>query len=194
MALHKTKPTSPGRRFQVQVVDKSLHNGGPYEPLLAKKNRSGGRNSAGRITIRHKGGGHKQRYRIIDFKRRKDGIPAIVERIEYDPNRTANIALLRYADGERTYIIAANKVSAGDTLLSGREAPIKDGNTLPLSNIPVGSTVHCIELKPGKGAQIARSAGAAVQYVAREGTYATFVCALVKCAKYYLIAEQPLVR
>ena len=173
MALHKTKPTSPGRRFQVQVVDKSLHSGGPYEPLLAKKNRSGGRNSAGRITIRHKGGGHKQRYRIIDFKRRKDGIPAIVERIEYDPNRTANIALLRYADGERTYIIAANKVSAGDTLLSGREAPIKDGNTLPLSNIPVGSTVHCIELKPGKGAQIARSAGAAVQYVAREGTYAT---------------------
>ena len=173
MALHKTKPTSPGRRFQVQVVDNSLHKGGPYEPLLAKKNRSGGRNSAGRITIRHKGGGHKQRYRIIDFKRRKDGIPAVVERIEYDPNRTANIAQLKYADGERTYIIAANKVSAGDTLVSGREAPIKDGNTLPLSNIPVGSTVHCIELKPGKGAQIARSAGAAVQYVAREGTYAT---------------------
>ena len=173
MALHKTKPTSPGRRFQVQVVDSSLHKGGPYEPLLAKKNRSGGRNSAGRITIRHKGGGHKQRYRIIDFKRRKDGIPAVVERIEYDPNRTANIALLKYADGERTYVIAANKVSAGDTLLSGREAPIKDGNTLPLSNIPVGTTVHCIELKPGKGAQMARSAGAAVQYVAREGTYAT---------------------
>jgi len=145
MALHKTKPTSPGRRFQVQVVDSALHKGGPYEPLLAKKNRSGGRNSAGRITIRHKGGGHKQRYRIIDFKRRKDGIPAVVERVEYDPNRTANIALLKYADGERTYIIAANKVAAGDTLLSGREAPIKDGNSLPLANIPVGSTVHCIE-------------------------------------------------
>lgn len=173
MALHKTKPTSPGRRFQVRVVDSSLHKGGPYEPLLAKKNRSGGRNSAGRITVRHKGGGHKQRYRIIDFKRRKDGIPAVVERVEYDPNRTANIALIKYADGERAYIIAANKVSAGDTLLSGREAPIKDGNSLPLANIPVGSTVHCIELKPGKGAQMARSAGASVQYVAREGTYAT---------------------
>ncbi len=173
MALHKTKPTSPGRRFQVSVVNKELHKGGPYEPLLAPKSKSGGRNSAGRISVRHKGGGHKQRYRIIDFKRRKDGIPATVERIEYDPNRTANIALLKYADGERTYIIAANKISAGDTIISGREAPIKDGNSLPLANIPVGSTVHCIELKPGKGAQMARSAGASVQYVAREGTYAT---------------------
>jgi large subunit ribosomal protein L2 len=173
MALHKTKPTSPGRRFQVKVVDGDLYKGRPYEPLVAKKNRSGGRNSAGRITVRHRGGGHKQRYRIIDFKRRKDGIPAVVERIEYDPNRTANIALLKYADGERTYIIAANKLSVGDKVLSGREAPIKDGNSLPLSNIPVGSTVHCIELKPGKGAQMARSAGASAQFVAREGTYAT---------------------
>ncbi len=173
MALHKTKPTSPGRRFQVKVVDGDLYKGRPYEPLVAKKNRSGGRNSAGRITVRHRGGGHKQRYRIIDFKRRKDGIPAVVERIEYDPNRTANIALLKYADGERTYIIAANKMAVGDKVLSGREAPIKDGNSLPLSNIPVGSTVHCIELKPGKGAQLARSAGASAQFVAREGTYAT---------------------
>jgi large subunit ribosomal protein L2 len=173
MALHKTKPTSPGRRFQVKVVDGDLYKGRPYEPLVAKKNRSGGRNSAGRITVRHRGGGHKQRYRIIDFKRRKDGIPAVVERIEYDPNRTANIALLKYADGERTYIIAANKMSVGDKVLSGREAPIKEGNSLPLSNIPVGSTVHCIELKPGKGAQMARSAGASAQFVAREGTYAT---------------------
>ena len=173
MALHKTKPTSPGRRFQVKVVSDDLYKGRPYEPLVAKKNRSGGRNSAGRITVRHRGGGHKQRYRIIDFKRRKDGIPAVVERIEYDPNRTANIALLKYADGERTYVIAANKVAVGDKVLSGREAPIKDGNTLPLSNIPVGSTVHCIELKPGKGAQMARSAGASAQFVAREGTYAT---------------------
>ncbi len=173
MALHKTKPTSPGRRFQVRVVNKDLHKGGPWEPLLAKKSKSGGRNSSGRITVRHVGGGHKQRYRIIDFKRNKDGIPAVVERIEYDPNRTAHIALLKYADGERTYVIATNKVAVGDTILSGRESPIKPGNTLPLSNIPVGTTVHCIELKPGKGAQMARSAGAAVQYVAREGSYAT---------------------
>ena len=173
MALHKTKPTSPGRRFQVRVVNNELHKGGPWEPLLAKKNKSGGRNSAGRITVRHIGGGHKQRYRIIDFKRNKDGIPAVVERIEYDLNRTAHIALLKYADGERTYVIATAKLAAGDTVLSGREAPIKPGNTLPLSNIPVGTTVHCIELKPGKGAQMARSAGAAVQYVAREGAYAT---------------------
>jgi large subunit ribosomal protein L2 len=173
MALHKTKPTSAGRRFQVKVVNNTLYKGRPYEPLVASKSKSGGRNSAGRITVRHRGGGHKQRYRIIDFKRNKDGIPATVERIEYDPNRTANIALLKYADGERTYIIAADKVAAGDVLMSGREAPIKNGNTLPLSNIPVGTTVHCIELKPGKGAQMARSAGAAVQYVAREGSYAT---------------------
>jgi len=173
MALHKTKPTSPARRHQVRVVHKDLHKGGPWEPLLAKKSKSGGRNSAGRITVRHIGGGHKQRYRIIDFKRNKDGIPAVVERVEYDPNRTAHIALLKYADGERTYVIATNKVVAGDTVLSGRESPIKPGNTLPLSNIPVGTTVHCIELKPGKGAQMARSAGASVQYVAREGSYAT---------------------
>ena len=173
MALHKTKPTSPARRHKVSVVNKHLHKGGPWEPLLAKKNKSGGRNSAGRITVRHIGGGHKQRYRIIDFKRNKDGIPAVVERIEYDPNRTAHIALLKYADGERTYVIATNKLEVGDTVLSGRESPIKPGNTLPLSNIPVGTTVHCIELKPGKGAQMARSAGAAVQFVAREGSYAT---------------------
>ena len=173
MALHKTKPTSPARRHQVRVVNPDLHKGGPWEPLLAKKSKSGGRNSAGRITVRHIGGGHKQRYRIIDFKRNKDGIPAVVERIEYDPNRTAHIALLKYADGERTYVIATDKVKAGDTVLSGRESPIKPGNTLPLSNIPVGTTVHCVELKPGKGAQMARSAGAAVQYVAREGSYAT---------------------
>ena len=173
MALHKTKPTSPARRHQVRVVNPDLHKGGPWEPLLAKKSKSGGRNSAGRITVRHIGGGHKQRYRIIDFKRNKDGIPAVVERIEYDPNRTAHIALLKYADGERTYVIATDKVAAGDTVLSGRESPIKPGNTLPLSNIPVGTTVHCVELKPGKGAQLARSAGAAVQYVAREGSYAT---------------------
>ena len=135
--------------------------------------KSGGRNNKGRITTRHVGGGHKRRYRIIDFKRDKDGIAAVVERLEYDPNRTANIALIKYADGERRYIIAPKGVKAGDPLMSGREAPIKAGNCLPLANIPVGSTVHCIELKPAGGAQMARSAGAAVQLVAREGMYAT---------------------
>jgi len=173
MALLKTKPTSPGRRFVVKVVNSELHKGEPHRALVAGKNKSGGRNNAGRITTRHRGGGHKQRYRIIDFKRNKDAIPAKVERIEYDPNRSANIALLLYADGERRYMIAPKGVSAGDAVISGREAPIKPGNCLPLNNIPVGSTVHCIEMKPGKGAQIARSAGTYAQLIAREGTYAT---------------------
>jgi large subunit ribosomal protein L2 len=173
MAIVKRKPTSPGRRFVVSVVNEELHKGEPYKPLLEKQNRNGGRNNNGRITTRHIGGGHKQHYRIIDFKRNKDGIPAEVERLEYDPNRTAHIALLKYSDGERRYIIAPRGVSAGDVLQSGQMAPIKTGNTLPLRNIPVGSVIHCIELKPGKGAQIARSAGASVQLVAREGQYAT---------------------
>ncbi len=173
MALIKSKPTSPGRRFQVRVVNKELSKEGPYEPLVESLSKSGGRNNKGRITTRHVGGGHKRRYRIIDFKRDKDGIAAVVERLEYDPNRTANIALIKYADGERRYIIAPKGVKAGDPLMSGREAPIKAGNCLPLANIPVGSTVHCIELKPAGGAQMARSAGAAVQLVAREGMYAT---------------------
>ena len=173
MALVKAKPTSPGRRFVVKVVDKDLHKGAPWAGLVEKKSKSGGRNNTGRITTRHRGGGHKQRYRIIDFKRNKDGIAARVERVEYDPNRTANIALLVYLDGERRYIPAAKGVKAGDQLMSGREAPIKAGNCLPLSNIPVGTTVHCIEMKPGKGAQIARSAGAYTQLVAREGAHAT---------------------
>ena len=173
MALIKSKPTSPGRRFQVRVVNKELSKEGPYEPLVESLSKSGGRNNKGRITTRHVGGGHKRRYRIIDFKRDKDGIAAVVERLEYDPNRTANIALIKYADGERRYIIAPKGIKAGDPLMSGREAPIKAGNCLPLANIPVGSTVHCIELKPAGGAQMARSAGAAVQLVAREGMYAT---------------------
>ena len=173
MALVKTKPTSPGRRFVVKVVNRELHKGSPYLPLVEKKSKSGGRNNQGRITTRHVGGGHKQRYRLIDFKRNKDGIAARVERIEYDPNRSAHIALLVYGDGERRYIIAPAGVAAGASLVSGREAPIKPGNALPLSNIPVGSTVHCVELKPGKGAQLARSAGASVQVVARESGYAT---------------------
>ena len=173
MAIVKTKPTSAGRRFVVKVVNKDLHKGDPYGPLLDKKGKSGGRNNNGRITTRHKGGGHKQRYRIIDFKRNKDGVPGVVERIEYDPNRTANIALIKYADGERRYIIAPRGIRAGADVMSGEDAPINAGNCLPLRNIPLGTTVHCIELKAGKGAQMARSAGTSAQLVAREGEYAT---------------------
>lgn len=173
MPLVKAKPTSPGRRFVIKVVNPELYKGRPYAPLLEKQSRKGGRNNQGRITTRHQGGGHKQHYRLIDFKRNKDNIPARVERLEYDPNRSAHIALLLYADGERRYIVAPRHVHAGDSLMSGPAAPIKPGNTLPLRNIPVGSQVHCVELRPGKGAQLARSAGASVQLVAREGNYAT---------------------
>ena len=173
MAIVKRKPTSAGRRHVVNVVSEGLHKGAPHKALLEKKAKNGGRNNNGRITTRHVGGGHKQHYRVIDFKRTKDGIPAEVERLEYDPNRTAHIALLKYADGERRYIIAPKGVKAGDVLQSRSAAPIKAGNCLPLRNIPVGSVVHAIELKPGKGAQLARSAGASVQLVAREGQYAT---------------------
>ncbi len=173
MALLKAKPTSPGRRFVVKVVNPDLHKGAPYAPLLEKKSKSGGRNNNGRITTRHIGGGHKQHYRMIDFKRNKDSIPAKVERLEYDPNRSANIALVLYADGERRYVIAPKGMKAGDQIQSGEDAPIKSGNTLPLRNIPVGTTVHCVEMKPGKGAQIARSAGTYVQLIARDGAYAT---------------------
>jgi len=173
MALIKTKPTSPARRHLVKVVNPDLHKGDPYAPLLDTKSKSGGRNNTGRITTRHRGGGHKQHYRIVDFKRNKDGIPAKVERLEYDPNRSANIALVLYADGERRYIIAPQGVKAGDELMSGQAAPIKAGNTLPLRNIPVGSTVHCIEMKVAKGAQLARSAGTSAQLIAREGAHAT---------------------
>jgi large subunit ribosomal protein L2 len=173
MPLVKSKPTSPGRRFKVSATHRDLHHGEPHRPLLERKSRSGGRNNKGRITTRHRGGGHKQRYRLIDFKRMKDGIPARVERIEYDPNRSARIALLLYADGERRYIVAPQKIKVGDELMSGRDAPIRVGNTLPLTNIPVGTTLHCIEMKPGKGAQLARSAGTSAQLVAREGGYCT---------------------
>jgi len=173
MALVKTKPTSAGRRFVVKVVSADLHKGAPYAPLLEKQTRNGGRNNQGRITTRHQGGGQKQHYRLIDFKRNKDGIVGRVERLEYDPNRTANIALVLYADGERRYIIAPAGVKAGDEIMSGSGAAIRPGNAMALRNIPVGTNVHCIELKPGKGAQLARSAGSSVQLVAREGAYAT---------------------
>lgn len=172
MALVKVKPTSPGRRSLVKVVNPDLHKGKPFAGLLEKKNRSSGHNNNGHITIRHMGGGHKQHYRLVDFRRNKDGIPAKVERLEYDPNRSANLALLLYADGERRYVIAPRGVAVGTQLVSGADAPIKAGNCLPIRNIPVGTTIHCIEMQPGKGAQLARSAGASVQLLAREGTYA----------------------
>jgi large subunit ribosomal protein L2 len=172
MALVKVKPTSAGRRAVVKVVNKDLWKGRPVAGLTEKQKQNAGRNSKGHITTRHKGGGHKHHYRVVDFKRNKDGIPAVVERIEYDPNRSAHLALLCYADGERRYIIAPKGVVAGAQVLSGSEAPIKAGNTMPLRNIPVGSTVHCVELLPGKGAQIARAAGTSVQLLAREGSYA----------------------
>jgi large subunit ribosomal protein L2 len=172
MAIVKVKPTSAGRRAVVKIVTPDLHKGKPVASLLDSQSKNAGRNNSGRITIRHQGGGHKQHYRIVDFKRDKDGIPAKVERIEYDPNRTAHIALLLYADGERRYIVAPKGVSAGSQLVSGSDSPIKPGNALPLRNIPVGTMIHCIEMKPGKGAQIARSAGATVQLLAREGSYA----------------------
>lgn len=173
MALVKTKPTSPGRRTVVKIVNPDLHRGKPYGPLTEPLSKTGGRGNSGRITVRHKGGGHKRKYRIIDFKRTKDNIVAKVERLEYDPNRSANIALVLYADGERRYIIAPKHLKVGDTIESGENVAIKVGNCLPLKNIPVGSTVHCIELKAGKGAQMIRSAGGSAQLVAKEGAHAT---------------------
>lgn len=172
MALIKTKPTSPGRRGMLKVVTPGLHKGRPVDGLTSSKKRGSGRNNNGHITVRHRGGGHKQHYRIVDFRRNKDGIPARVERLEYDPNRTAHLALLCYADGERRYIIAPRGLEVGAVLLSGSDAPIRAGNTLPIRNIPVGSTIHCIEMIPGKGAQMVRSAGASAILLAREGTYA----------------------
>ena len=173
MALVKTKPTSAGRRHLVKVVNAELHKGKPFAGLLEKKSKSGGRNNNGRITTRHIGGGHKQHYRIVDFKRTKDGIPAVVERLEYDPNRSANIALLKYADGERRYILAPKGLTVGAEVISGDEAPIRVGSAMTLRGVPVGSVIHNVELKPGKGGQIARSAGASAQLVARDGAYCT---------------------
>ena len=173
MSLHKSKPTSAGRRFHVAVKTPGLHKGKPHSSLIDSKSKSGGRNNTGRITVRHQGGGHKQRYRMIDFKRDKDGVPGVVERLEYDPNRSAHIALIKYADGERRYILAPKGVQTGSPIVSGEDAPIKPGNALPLKNIPVGTLVHNIEMKPGKGGQLVRSAGGTAQMAAREGVYAT---------------------
>ncbi len=173
MAVIKAKPTSAGRRFVVKVVDKTLYKGRPNKGLIEKKNGTGGRNNSGRITVRHRGGGHKRHYRMIDWKRSKDGVQGLIERIEYDPNRSANIALVKYLDGERRYILAAKGLEIGSSVMSGASAPISPGNAMPLRNIPVGSVIHCVELKPGKGAQFVRSAGTSCQLVAREGRYAT---------------------
>jgi large subunit ribosomal protein L2 len=189
MALVKVKPTSPGRRSLVKVVNPDLHKGEPHAPLLVPQKRGSGRNNNGHITMRHKGGGHKHHYRLVDFRRDKDGVPGTVERLEYDPNRSANIALVCYADGERRYVLAPKGMTAGDVIHSGAEAPIKVGNALPIRNIPVGTIIHAIELQPGKGAQLARSAGTAVQLMAREGIYAQ-----VKFAKCTSIAAPPLVK
>ena len=172
MPIVKVKPTSAGRRAVVKVVSPELHKGKPHAALVERQTRKAGRNNNGHITTRHQGGGHKQHYRIVDFARNKDGVPAKVERLEYDPNRSAHLALLLYADGERRYIIAPKGVPVGTPLMSGSDSPIKTGNALPLRNIPVGSTIHCVEMLPGKGAQIARSAGTSVQLLAREGSYA----------------------
>lgn len=167
------KPTTPGQRAKVAVVSE-LHKGKPHRALLKTKKRCSGRNNQGRITVRHRGGGHKRHIRTIDFKRAdKDGVPARIERMEYDPNRTANIALILYVDGERRYILAPKKSKVNDPIMSGPEAPIKVGNNLPITNIPVGTVLHCVEMRPGKGAQIARSAGAYVQLLAKENGYAT---------------------
>src|SRR5512142_755281 len=173
MALITLKPTSPGRRAMVRVSTPGLHKGAPYAALVEPQGKTGGRNHYGRITTRHKGGGSKQHYRIIDFKRDKEGIACRVERVEYDPNRTAHIALLCYVDGERRYIIAPKGIQVGAQLMAGTDAPIKDGNTLPLRNMPIGTVVHCVEMKPGKGAQLARAAGAGAQLISRDGGYAT---------------------
>jgi large subunit ribosomal protein L2 len=173
MAIVKAKPTSAGRRFVVQVMTPGLHKGSPYWPLVESQVKKGGRNNQGRITTRHQGGGQRQHYRIVDFKRDKDGIPGKVERLEYDPNRSAHLALILYADGERRYIVAPKGLNVGDGVLSGNEAPIKPGNCLPLRNVPMGSQVHCVEMKLGKGAQLARSAGTSAQLIAREGIYVT---------------------
>ena len=173
MPVIKMKPTSPGTRFVVKLDKSHLWKGGPHEPLTVKQKRHSGRNNVGRITTRHQGSGHSHKYRIIDFRRDKDGIKGVVERLEHDPNRTSHIALIKYADGERRYILATKGMQPGDEVRSGADSPIKSGNSMQLRHIPVGSIVHNIELKPGKGGQMARSAGSSASFTAREGIYAT---------------------
>lgn len=173
MAIKRYKPITPGTRFKTVIAAPELTGDKPYKPLLREQSRNGGRNFSGKITVRHIGGGNRQKYRVIDFKRNKDNIPAKVATVEYDPNRTAFIALLNYADGEKRYILAPLGLQKGDTVISGDNADIKAGNCLPLANIPVGTLVHNIEMLPGRGGQMARTAGAAAQLMAKEGKYAT---------------------
>jgi large subunit ribosomal protein L2 len=173
MPIRKAKPTSPGRRFQTFTDFKEITRAEPEKSLVEPRPKKAGRNNYGRITTRHQGGGNKVRYRVIDFRRNKDGIPAKVAHVEYDPNRNARIALLHYVDGEKRYILMPNRVKVGDMLESGTGADIRPGNALPLRNIPVGTTVHNVELKPGAGGKMARSAGSSVQLIAKEGTKAT---------------------
>ena len=194
MAVIKLKPTSPGRRGVVKVTRDHLYKGEPFAPLLEPQFQKSGRNNNGHITTRHKGGGHKHHYRVVDFRRNKDAIPAKVERIEYDPNRTAHIALVCYADGERRYIIAPRNLEVGASLISGSEAPIRVGNTLPIRNIPVGSTIHCIELQPGKGAQIARSAGTSARCWPVKAPTPRFACVPAKFARFTSSAAPRLVK
>jgi ribosomal protein L2 len=191
MALITFKPTSAGRRQMVRVSTPGLHKGGPLASLTESQGKSGGRNNHGRITTRHKGGGHKQNYRIIDFKRDKEGIACRVERLEYDPNRTAHIALVCYADGERRYIIAPKGLKVGDQLVAGKDAPIKVGNSMPLRNIPVGTTVHCIEMRPGKGAQLAVRPVPALSSLRATRVMRPCACAPAKCARYRPTAAPP---
>ena len=172
MALKTYNPTSPGRRHLVLVDRSHLHKGGPVKMLVEGKGKTGGRNSDGRITTRHIGGGHKQAYRLVDFRRRKHDVAGTVERFEYDPNRTAYIALIKYADGELAYILAPQRLAVGDTVVAGTKVDVKPGNAMPLSGMPVGTIVHNVELKPGRGGQLARSAGAYVQLVGRDGGWA----------------------
>src|SRR3990167_170519 len=189
MALIKSKPTSTGKRAELKVVHHDIYKGRTYAPLVEKLNKTGGRNNKGRITVRHIGGGVRCQYRIIDFKRNKDAIEATVERIEYDPNRTALIALLVYKDGERRYIIAPAGLKPGAKIISGETAPIEIGNSLPLKNIPLGTTIHCVELKPGKGAQLIRSAGCSGQLAAKEGQYATIKLRSGEMRKVFLLCR-----
>ena len=173
MATKNFKPTSAGQRFKTTPSFEEITKVAPEKSLLETKKKTGGRNSYGRITVRHIGGGNRQKYRVIDFKRNKDGVAATVASIEYDPNRSAYIALLNYADGEKRYILAPLGLAVGDTVMSGPDAEIKVGNCLPFDNIPIGSVVHNIEFQPGRGGKIARSAGNSAQYMAKEGRYAT---------------------
>jgi large subunit ribosomal protein L2 len=173
MGIKKYKPTSPGRRFVTSLDYSEVTTDRPHKPLTEGKKRSSGRNAEGHVTSRHRGGGHKRRYRIIDFKRNKPGVPAKVATIEYDPNRSAFIALLHYLDGEKRYILAPQGLTVGDTVVSGEKVEVRPGNAMPLANIPLGTMVHNVELKPGKGGQMVRSAGTAAQIMAKEGKYTT---------------------